>query len=98
MLPLLDRPLARPLFGPSRLLHDQRAFALVSVLIMVVLLTFVLVALLSLLRMENQAGGNTILRNQAQQNALVGLDLALAELQTNLGPDQRISATSGILD
>jgi hypothetical protein len=91
MPPLLSRlsPAARP---------QKRAFALVSVLIMVVLLTFVLVALLSLLRMENQAGGNTILRNQAQQNALVGLDLALAEIQGNLGPDQRVSATAALLD
>lgn len=93
MAPPLHRPDLR---GPRH--PNSRAFALVSVLIMVVLLTFVLVALLSLLRMENQAGGNTILRNQAQQNALVAMDLALAELQGNLGPDQRVSATASFLD
>ena len=39
-----------------------------------------------------------VVLTQAREQALVGLDAAIAELQEALGPDQRISARSAILD
>lgn len=82
----------------KRRVDARGGFALVAVMLMITLMTFVLVALLSMLRLESRAGGDTLLRNQARQNALLALDVALGEVQENLGPDRRISAPAAFLD
>lgn len=87
-----------PLFSMIFPIKASQGFALVAVLMLAVLLTLVVVALFSLLNVETQSGGNVALRNQARQNALTAVDIAIGELQKNLGPDQRISATATFLD
>ena len=46
----------------------------------------------------NRATWHEVIVNQARQQALIGLDAAIAELQEAMGPDQRISARSAILE
>lgn len=57
-----------------------------------ILLTLLAVGLLSLSAVSLRAGGQGAARAEAQANARLALMLALGELQTAMGPDQRISA------
>lgn len=65
------------------------------------LMSFILLVLLSLsliLQLENQAALQQRYHEQAKTNALLGLDIALGQLQANLGPDRRVSAKADILE
>lgn len=71
-----------------------RGFAL---LIVVTLLAFVVVLLLGLAaytRVETAVAGNVQRQAQARENALLGLEVALAQLQKHAGPDRRVTATA----
>lgn len=74
-----------------------RGFALVVCLSLMVLLAILAVGLVSIaaieLRRTSQSDKHTI----AQANARLALVLAIGQLQKNLGPDQRVSATAEIL-
>jgi len=76
----------------------RRGFALIAVLFMMALLLIVIIAFASHITVEISSSGNTELRSQARQNALLAMNLAINALQKNMGPDQRVSATAGILD
>jgi len=54
--------------------------------------------LLSLSSIELRASRHTRYQGEAQANARLALMLAIGELQRSLGPDQRISADSDLLD
>jgi hypothetical protein len=75
-------------------LKAKRGFAL---LIVITLLSFVVVLLLGLAvytRVETAVAGNTQRQAQARENALLGLNVALSQLQRYAGPDQRVTATA----
>ncbi len=76
---------------------NPKGFALVVTLTLMVLLTLLALGLLSL----SSVSLRTMTRNDAEAtaraNALLALQLAIGDLQANLGPDQRISATSDVL-
>ena len=55
------------------------------------------VAIMATAASQNRIALQTMLQAEARQQALVGLDAAIGELQVELGPDQRVSASSGIL-
>ena len=64
-------------------------------------MAFVLVLLLSIttfVRVESSAAGTQISKIKAQQNALLGLYVAVGELQRTTGPDQRVTARADIWD
>ena len=67
-------------------------------LTLLVLLSLVACAMLAQIASVNRTSRYDIIVTQARQQALVGLDAAIAELQEAMGPDQRISAKSAILD
>lgn len=73
-------------------------FALVATLTLMILLVMVAVSLLSLASITLRAGGQSTARSEAEANARLALMLALGELQLSLGPDQIITAPSGIFD
>src|SRR5947209_6720079 len=63
----------------------------------VTLLAFVVILLVGLAaytRVETAVAGNTQRQEQARQNALLALNVALAQLQRHAGPDQRVTATA----
>ncbi len=55
------------------------------------------IALSTLVRVEVSVVNTSQLQTIARQNALLGLTVAIGNLQTTLGPDQRVSAQANIL-
>ena len=78
--------------------HD-RGFALVATVSMMVLMTLVAIAMLSLSTIEQRSsgGGANEADRMARANARMALMMALGELQKAAGPDQRVTATATIL-
>lgn len=91
------RVLYRKSFGSIKLVRQKRGFALIATLTLMMLLAMLAVALLSMASSQQRIAMQTVLLAEARQQALVGLDVAISELQVELGPDQRVSANSGIL-
>ncbi len=83
---------------PKRFIRKKkRGFALIATLTLMMLLTLLAVGILALASSQNRISLQTILQAEARQQALIGLDAAVGELQVELGPDRRVSANSGIL-
>ncbi len=76
--------------------RPSHGFALVLVIALLGLLVLVTYALSVLGRVNAQLGTTTGYRIQARQNALMGLKLALGELQQHAGADDRITGMAGI--
>lgn len=74
-----------------------RGFALVASLTLMMLLGLIAVGILAVASSQNRIAAQTILQEEARQQALIGLDAAIASMQMELGPDQRVTASSGIL-
>jgi len=79
---------------PSSPGRGRRGFALVITLSLMILLTVIAVGMLALsaitLRTSSQAQAIAV----ARSNARLGMMLALGELQSSLGPDKRVCASS----
>jgi hypothetical protein len=78
--------------------RNKDGFALVIALS---LMSFVLLLLLTITtrtQVEAVNANQASSREKARQNALLGIQVALGELQEAMGPDQRISATGGRMD
>ncbi len=60
-------------------------------------LLLLLVGLATLVQVETNHGAQQLRAFQARQNALLGMRIALAQLQVETGPDQRITARAEIL-
>jgi hypothetical protein len=69
----------------------KQGFALVVTLSLLILLTLVAVGLLSLSSVTLRTSGHTTAQQAAQANARLALSLAIAQLQKETGPDQRIT-------
>ncbi|BDS06560.1 hypothetical protein NT6N_16000 [Oceaniferula spumae] len=74
----------------------QPGFALVATISIMVLLVMIALALLSLATLESRSGDDD--KAIAQANARMALMLAIGDLQKNVGPDQRVTATAAILE
>lgn len=81
---------------PSSLRFALRepGFALVVTLSLMVLLTIVAVGLLSLATVSLRSSSQASAVQEARANARVALMLAIGDLQKQLGPDTRVSATA----
>lgn len=75
----------------------KKGFALIATLTLMLLLSLICVAVLALAASQNRTASSAMLAAEARSQALLGLDAALSELQLAMGPDQRVSATSGII-
>ena len=76
----------------------RQGFILVAVLLLIALATILVVVTSFLARIERRAVSNEGNGEIARQNALFGLDAALAQLQKDVGPDQSVTARADILD
>lgn len=75
----------------------RRGFALVLTMALLSFLLLLVATLATSLRIETQSSLNQTHWNQARNHALVGMNIALGQLQELAGPDQRVTATAGIL-
>src|SRR5690606_24108474 len=81
-------------FAGSRQAHG--GFALIIALGCMGFMVLLLLSLNMLSSTELSVGQPPEALARARSNAILGLNVALGELQATLGPDQRISATAGI--
>jgi len=75
---------------------QSRGFALLITITLLAFLVLLLVSLASLTRVETQVASNNQQLNQARQNALFALNIALGQLQKTAGPDQRVTARAEV--
>jgi len=78
--------------------RTPKGFALLVTLLMMVLLTILALGLLTLSSVTLRAGDAVKAQATARANARLALAMAVGQLQTELGPDRRISAPAAILD
>src|SRR5690554_6577190 len=76
----------------------RSGFALVLALVLMAFLLLLTIPLATLLQVELAAATQQQRSERAKQNAWLGLNVAIGELQRNLGPDVRTSARAEILD
>ena len=72
-------------------------FALVISLSLLAFILLLVLSLTTFVRVESQTAQLQLQQVEAEQNALLGLQQAIGELQKMMGPDQRISATADVL-
>ncbi|MDO5464426.1 MAG: hypothetical protein Q4F40_05790 [Akkermansia sp.] len=83
---------------PKKLIKRKKhGFALIASLTLMMLLTLLAVGILAMASSQNRIALQTSLQSEARQQALVGLDAAIGELQMALGPDRRVTASSAIV-
>ncbi|MFK7849422.1 MAG: hypothetical protein AB8D78_00460 [Akkermansiaceae bacterium] len=83
---------------PRRGRRRGSGFALIATIMLMVLIALIAVGMLSLAQVTLRTSGVSQAQMEARANAKVALMMAIAELQKQLGPDQRISANGAILD
>jgi hypothetical protein len=71
---------------------------LVAVLLLIALATVLIVTTSGVSQIERKAVSNSAKNEIAKQNALFALQIALGQLQSAAGPDQRVTATADILN
>jgi hypothetical protein len=76
----------------------KKGFALIVTLSLMILLTVIAVGLLTLSSVALRTSSQSNSMAAARANARLALMLAIGDLQKSVGPDQRITAPSGILD
>jgi Tfp pilus assembly protein PilV len=77
--------------------QHPRGFALTITLILMVLLTVLAVGMLSLSAVSLRSSFQGSAQSEARSNARLALMLAIGELQKQMGPDQRVSASGAII-
>ena len=83
-----------PILAPQR----HPGFALVVTLTLMVLLSILALGLLSLSSVTLRSQSRDSAMTAARANARMALQFAIGQLQTEMGPDQRISASAEILE
>lgn len=78
--------------------HTRKGFALIVGLGILSFVLLLFLSLSALVSIDALAAKEQMKQNEARQQALFALQVALGELQESLGPDQRVSATAGLLD
>ena len=78
--------------------QSSGGFALVIALSLMAFVLLLLLSITTLVQVESQGAKTQMHRMEAEQAALLGLQVALGELQKAAGPDQRVTATAGIIN
>lgn len=82
----------------ARTAQARSGFALVIALSLMAFVLLLILSITSFVVVEQQSANIAKQQLAAKQNALVGLQIAIGELQQRLGPDQRATASADILD
>lgn len=75
-------------------LKSKQGFALVVALSLMSLIIMLVLSLSALMRVELQVNESKFDKQKAQQNALIGLKVAIGQLQELAGPDQRVTGVA----
>lgn len=75
----------------------DHGFALIVVMSMVALITLLAVGLVSLAARSTASSNHLRFKAEAEANALLGLRVALGDLQATAGPDQRVTAPAAVV-
>lgn len=78
-------------------LTSSGGFALVVALSLMAFVLLLIISITTLVQVESQSARIETAKLEAKQAALLGLQVAIGELQKFAGPDQRITATAEIL-
>ena len=88
--------------SPSNASKSQRpaqgGFALVIALSLMAFVLLLLLSITTLVQVETQGSQIQLQQMEAEQSALLGLQIALGELQKTAGLDQRVTATAEVLN
>jgi len=84
-------------FYTSQQRQSSGGFALVIALSLMAFVLLLLLSITTLVQVESRSAKTSLQRMEAEQAALLGLQLALGELQKTAGPDQRVTATAAVL-
>jgi hypothetical protein len=76
--------------------RGRAGFALVVTLSLMILLVIVALGMLGLASISLRASGNRVYQATAEANARMALQIAIANLQKQAGPDQRITAAADL--
>ena len=76
----------------------RSGFALVIALSLMAFVLLLILSITSFVVVEQQSANIAKQQLTAKQNALLGLQMAIGELQQHLGPDQRATASADILN
>lgn len=74
----------------------KSGFALVVALSLMAFVLLLLISMTTLVQVETESSQGSKARKQAQQNALLALNVAIGELQQLTGPDQRVTALADL--
>lgn len=77
--------------------QSSRGFALVATLSLMILLTIIAIGMLSISSITLRSSAKGSAMATAQANARLALMLAIGDLQAAAGPDQRVTASGGVL-
>ncbi|MBC8041070.1 MAG: hypothetical protein H7Y06_11040, partial [Opitutaceae bacterium] len=75
----------------------RRGFALLITITLLAFLVLLLVSLAALTRVETSVAANNQVLARARQHALMGLSIAVGQLQAHAGPDSRLTAQANLL-
>jgi hypothetical protein len=91
--------LSLPKINDSLIDHEspRGGFALVIALGLMAFVLLLLLSITTLVQVEARSSKIQMQQMEAEQVALLGLQIALGELQKTAGPDQRVSATADLL-
>jgi hypothetical protein len=82
----------------ARTSQARSGFALVIALSLMAFVLLLILSITGFVVVEQQSANIAKQQLNAKQNALLGLQIAIGELQQRLGPDQRATASADILD
>ncbi len=96
--PFLNHPRAIAMSDQNTICssNNRSGFALVLALVLMSFIMLLMVSFSTLLMVEVQLSTHLTIKTEAQQNALLGANIALGELQRTLGPDRRVSAPADL--
>ncbi len=83
---------------PNLMNKKRNGFALVIALSLMAFVLILVLSLTTLTQVEIQTSDKQVRLLNAQSNALLGMKVAIGQLQESLGQDQRVSARAEILD
>lgn len=86
----------RPLFGARPGKRSNSGFALVVALSLMAFVIILLLTITTLVRVESASSSMSQAQLSARSNALLGMQVALGNLQMAAGPDQRITGRGAI--